>query len=105
MEAAALQRQRRHLADGGSSSTSNRCASTGQPYRPPRCTADLLPVTSVPMQVAVLNGVNFNMLGRRPEQYGTLTLSQLETKISAPEWALELNMTVRQAWHTNSEGA
>jgi 3-dehydroquinate dehydratase-2 len=55
------------------------------------------------MQVAVLNGVNLNMLGRRdPEQYGTLTLSQLETQIY--EWALELNMTVR-CWHTNSEGS
>ena len=54
-------------------------------------------------QVAVLNGVNLNMLGRRdPAQYGTLTLSQLETQIY--EWALELNMTVR-CWHTNSEGA
>ena len=55
------------------------------------------------MQVVVLNGVNLNMLGRRdPEQYGTLTLSQLETQIY--EWALELNMTVR-CWHTNSEGS
>ena len=55
------------------------------------------------MQVAVLNGVNLNMLGRRdPAQYGTLTLSQLETQIY--EWALELNMTVR-CWHTNSEGS
>ena len=62
-----------------------------------RCTADRLTVTSVPMQVAVLNGVNLNMLGRRdPAQYGTLTLSQLETQIY--EWALELNMTVR-CWH------
>src|SRR5947208_1514382 len=55
------------------------------------------------MQVAVLNGVNLNMLGRRdPAQYGTLTLSQLETQIYG--WALEMNMTVR-CWHTNSEGS
>ena len=55
------------------------------------------------MQVAVLNGVNLNMLGRRdPEQYGSLTLSQLETQIY--QWAAELNMTAR-CWRTNSEGA
>jgi len=55
------------------------------------------------MQVVVLNGVNLNMLGRRdPEQYGALTLSQLETQIYG--WALELNMTAR-CWQTNSEGA
>jgi 3-dehydroquinate dehydratase-2 len=55
------------------------------------------------MQVAVLNGVNLNMLGRRdPAQYGTLTLSQLETQIY--EYALELNLTAR-CWQTNSEGA
>jgi 3-dehydroquinate dehydratase-2 len=54
------------------------------------------------MQVVVLNGVNLNMLGNRdPEQYGTLTLSQLETQIY--EWAQERNLTAR-CWQTNSEG-
>ena len=55
------------------------------------------------MQVAVLNGVNLSMLGKRdPAQYGTTTLTQLETMIY--DWAKELNMSVR-CWHTNSEGA
>ena len=55
------------------------------------------------MQVAVLNGVNLNMLGRRdPAVYGDLTLHQLETQIY--EWAAQLNMTAR-CWQTNSEGA
>ncbi|MGZ4430573.1 MAG: type II 3-dehydroquinate dehydratase [Gaiellales bacterium] len=54
------------------------------------------------MQVAVLNGVNLSMLGRRdPAQYGTLTLLQLETRIY--EWASELGLTTR-CWQTNSEG-
>ena len=54
------------------------------------------------MQVAVLNGVNLNMLGRRdPTVYGSLTLSQLETKIYS--WASELSMGVR-CWQTNTEG-
>jgi 3-dehydroquinate dehydratase-2 len=54
------------------------------------------------MQVAVLNGVNLNMLGRRdPTVYGSLTLSQLETKIYS--WASELSMSVR-CWQTNAEG-
>jgi 3-dehydroquinate dehydratase-2 len=54
------------------------------------------------MQVAVLNGVNLSMLGRRdPDQYGTTTLTQLETMIY--DRAKELNLTVR-CWQTNSEG-
>jgi 3-dehydroquinate dehydratase II len=54
------------------------------------------------MQVAVLNGVNLNMLGRRdPALYGDITLSQLETRIYA--WAAELTMSVR-CGQTNSEG-
>jgi len=54
------------------------------------------------MQVAVLNGVNLNMLGKRdPQMYGDLTLDQLETQIYA--WASELTMSVRCA-QTNSEG-
>ena len=55
------------------------------------------------MQVAVLNGVNLSMLGKRdPAQYGTTTLSQLETMIYG--WAQDLKLTVR-CWQTNSEGA
>jgi 3-dehydroquinate dehydratase-2 len=55
------------------------------------------------MQVAVLNGVNLNMLGKRdPEVYGSQTLRQLETQIYG--WAAELNVTAR-CWQTNSEGA
>jgi 3-dehydroquinate dehydratase-2 len=54
------------------------------------------------MQVAVLNGVNLNMLGQRdPEMYGTVTLAQLETMVYG--WANDLNATVR-CWQTNSEG-
>ena len=59
-------------------------------------------VTSAAMQVAVLNGVNLSMLGHRdPAQYGTTTLSQLETMIYG--WAKDLKLTVR-CWQTNSEG-
>jgi 3-dehydroquinate dehydratase-2 len=54
------------------------------------------------MQVAVLNGVNLNMLGRRdPQQYGTLTLDQLETQIYS--WASALNLNAR-CFQTNHEG-
>ncbi len=55
------------------------------------------------MQVAVLNGVNLNMLGKRdPAVYGTLTLVQLETKVY--QWAQQLNASAR-CFQTNSEGA
>jgi 3-dehydroquinate dehydratase-2 len=53
------------------------------------------------MRVAVLNGVNLDVLGRRdPALYGGLSLNQLESRIY--EWAreLELNAECRQ---TNSE--
>jgi 3-dehydroquinate dehydratase-2 len=54
------------------------------------------------MQVAVLNGVNLNMLGRRdPAVYGTVTLAQLETQVY--HWAQQLNASAR-CWQTNSEG-
>ena len=54
------------------------------------------------MRVAVLNGVNLNLLGRRdPEQYGSLTYSELETRIYG--WASDLGVTVR-CRQTNSEG-
>ena len=61
-----------------------------------------LPVPFAAMQVTVLNGVNLNMLGRRdPEQYGDMTLQQLETRIY--EWAQELNMSARCS-QTNQRG-
>jgi 3-dehydroquinate dehydratase II len=54
------------------------------------------------MQVAVLNGVNLNMLGRRdPAVYGTFTLAQLETMVYG--WAQELKANARCS-QTNSEG-
>jgi len=54
------------------------------------------------MQIAILNGANLNMLGKRdPEVYGSTTLSQLETLIYG--WASDLGLTAR-CWQTNSEG-
>ena len=54
------------------------------------------------MRIAVLNGVNLDLLGRRdPEQYGSLSYSELETQIYS--WAQELGLTVR-CRQTNSEG-
>ena len=54
------------------------------------------------MQVAVLNGVNLDVLERRDrELYGGLSLNDLETKIYA--WAKELGCTAR-CRQTNSEG-
>lgn len=54
------------------------------------------------MQVAVLNGVNLNMLGKRdPAQYGTLTLSQLETAVY--HRAGELSIGAR-CFQVNGEG-
>jgi 3-dehydroquinate dehydratase-2 len=54
------------------------------------------------VQVIVLNGVNLDVLGRRdPEQYGGLSLDELETRIY--EWAAELGCQVR-CRQTNNEG-
>jgi 3-dehydroquinate dehydratase-2 len=54
------------------------------------------------MRIAVLNGVNLDVIGRRdPELYGGLTLSELETRIYG--WASELGVTVT-CRQTNSEG-
>jgi 3-dehydroquinate dehydratase II len=54
------------------------------------------------VQVAVLNGVNLDMLGRRdPAVYGVQTLDALETSIYA--WAVELGLRAR-CFQTNSEG-
>ena len=54
------------------------------------------------MRVAVLNGVNLDVLHRRdPELYGGLTLNQLETRIY--EWALQLQLHA-DCRQTNLEG-
>jgi 3-dehydroquinate dehydratase-2 len=54
------------------------------------------------VQIAVLNGVNLNVLGRRnPDHYGGLGLSELESKIYG--WAQELGCTAR-CTQTNMEG-
>ena len=54
------------------------------------------------MQIAVLNGVNLDVLHRRdPELYGGITLNDLETQIYA--WARELGCTAR-CRQTNNEG-
>ena len=54
-------------------------------------------------RVAVLHGVNLDQLGRRPAgHYGTLTLMQLEARVS--DWGAELGLAV-QYFQTNHEGA
>jgi 3-dehydroquinate dehydratase-2 len=54
------------------------------------------------VQVAVLNGVNLDVLHRRnPELYGGMSLNDLESRIYA--WANELGLSVR-CMQTNSEG-
>jgi 3-dehydroquinate dehydratase-2 len=54
------------------------------------------------VRVAVLNGVNLDVLERRdPEHYGGLTLNQLETRIY--EWARDLEL-LAECRQTNSEG-
>jgi 3-dehydroquinate dehydratase-2 len=53
------------------------------------------------MRIAVLNGVNLDMLGRRdPGHYGSLSLSELETRIYG--WASDLGVSVT-CRQTNSE--
>jgi 3-dehydroquinate dehydratase-2 len=59
-------------------------------------------MTTVSNRVAVLHGVNFDVLERRdPAIYGGLSLSQLEAKIS--DWAHELGLEPI-FFQTNSEG-
>jgi 3-dehydroquinate dehydratase-2 len=53
------------------------------------------------MRIAVLNGVNLDVLGRRdPSLYGGLSLSELETRIYG--WASDLGVSVT-CRQTNSE--
>ena len=59
-------------------------------------------MTTVSNRVAVLHGVNFDVLERRdPAIYGGLSLSQLEAKIS--DWAHEIGLEPIY-FQTNSEG-
>jgi 3-dehydroquinate dehydratase-2 len=54
------------------------------------------------MRVAVLNGVNLDMIERRdPKLYGGLSLNQLESRIY--EWAMELELHA-DCRQTNQEG-
>jgi 3-dehydroquinate dehydratase II len=54
------------------------------------------------MRVAVLNGVNLDVLGRRdPDTYGGISLAELESKIYA--WSKDLQCTTR-CRQTNHEG-
>jgi 3-dehydroquinate dehydratase-2 len=53
--------------------------------------------------IAVVHGVNLNLLGRRdPAQYGTLTLAELEE--SCRSWAREAGLEAT-CFQTNHEGA
>jgi 3-dehydroquinate dehydratase-2 len=59
-------------------------------------------VTSAHNRVAVLHGVNFDILDRRdPSIYGGLSLNELEMKIGA--WAHELGLETT-FFQTNAEG-
>ena len=59
-------------------------------------------MTTVSNRVAVLHGVNFDVLEKRdPSIYGGISLSQLEAKIS--DWAHELGLEPI-FFQTNSEG-
>jgi 3-dehydroquinate dehydratase II len=59
-------------------------------------------VTSSHNRVAVLHGVNFDVLERRdPEVYGGLSLAELQTKIQG--WARELDLETI-FFQTNGEG-
>ena len=55
------------------------------------------------MKVLVLHGVNLNMFGRRdPEQYGTVTLTEIDDQLTA--LAGELGVDI-ETFQTNEEGA
>ena len=54
-------------------------------------------------KILVLNGINLNMFGQRdPAQYGTITLSEIDTRLKA--LGLELGVEV-ECFQTNFEGA
>ena len=54
-------------------------------------------------KILVLNGINLNMFGQRdPAQYGTITLSEIDTRLKA--LGQELGVEV-ECFQTNFEGA
>ena len=54
-------------------------------------------------KILVLNGINLNMFGQRdPAQYGTITLSEIDTRLTA--LGQELGVDV-ECFQTNFEGA
>lgn len=55
------------------------------------------------MNILMLHGINHNMFGKRdPRQYGTITLDQINAKLS--DLGRELGATV-ECFQTNDEGA
>ena len=55
------------------------------------------------MKILMLHGINHNMFGKRdPEQYGTITLAEIDAKLQA--LGKELGAEV-ESFQTNSEGA
>ena len=55
------------------------------------------------MKILMLHGINLNMFGKRdPQQYGTITLDEINANVSA--LGQELGATV-EAFQSNSEGA
>ena len=55
------------------------------------------------MKILMLHGVNHNMFGKRdPQQYGTITLAQIDAQLKALGKALETKVL---SFQTNHEGA
>ena len=54
------------------------------------------------MRILIINGVNLNMLGyREPEQYGTITLKELEKELHAYSFSLGIDI---ETFQSNIEG-
>lgn len=55
------------------------------------------------MRILIINGVNLNMLGyREPEQYGKITLKELEKELHAYSFGLGIDI---ETFQSNMEGA
>ena len=102
---AARQEAHRRRASASSSSPSPGEPRDGQLVDPAKVRAaveELLAMTAAHNRVAVLHGVNFDVLERRdPDVYGGLSLDELERRIAG--WARELGLEPI-FFQTNSEG-